>query len=358
MTYPGARAVSMLAPGDRQRSRRFPDGPRAIDSASDSPSDSSDSAPGASRGYARHARSMSARRLRQRVLALALAGAVVAVVTALAAPRAVRMLTRTNPDPSQRAAVAARHAAVSWITRWVSGSATISCDPLMCTDLREHGIASIRLARIRVDVPDPEGSDVVVATEDIRNRYGRRLAGVYAPAVLASFGRGQARIDVRVVPNAGATVRYRRALRENERFRRWAGRALLGNRRVTESEAAAKLLAGGSVDARILATLALVARICPVTVLKFGGAAPGASPGMPMLSIDLTAANSAGDSAVSEGYARVETPGPLAMIKALLAAQVPPLRAASFRARTSPEGMEYLHIVFAAPTVVWFNGSP
>jgi hypothetical protein len=54
---------------------------------------------------------------------------------------------------------------------------------------------------------DPLGSDLVIATAAIRAQFGARLASVYAPAIIASFGSGNARIDIRLVfPGGTANV--------------------------------------------------------------------------------------------------------------------------------------------------------
>jgi len=347
MTNPGGRAVSMMEPGDRRKSGRFFEGPWSIDSASDPE-------PGEARNYARHARSIPARRLRQRALMLAVAGGIVVAVAVFAGPSAVRLLTTKRPNPSTQAVVKARRLAVGWITRWVSDSATISCDPLICQDLHKRGIQADRLVRIGVDTQDPQNSDVVVATQAIRDRFGSKLAGVFAPAVLGRFGAGNARIDIRFVQNYGEASRFRRALRADERARRAAGSELLRNANVTAPPAAADELAAGRVDSRILATLPALARICRLRILRFGGAAPRASRGMPLLSIALTVADSAGNSA---GYASVQAPKQLAVIMKFLKAQILLLRPARCRELRSPEGVYYIRIDFAAPTVLVFHGS-
>src|SRR6266566_9473781 len=99
MTYSGGRTVSVMEPDDGQRSRpgRLSEGPWSIESAS-----------GSARPYARHARSMSARSLRQRLVVLSVAGAIVAVVTILAVPSAVRMFTAKTSVASLRAAMGVR----------------------------------------------------------------------------------------------------------------------------------------------------------------------------------------------------------------------------------------------------------
>ena len=72
-------------------------------------------------------------------------------------------------------------------------------DPAMCAVLAQHGIAAGNLLMLRPGTPDPLGSDVVLATAAVRDMFGTRLASVYAPELLASFGTGPARIDVRAV---------------------------------------------------------------------------------------------------------------------------------------------------------------
>src|SRR5579859_6222431 len=348
MSIETGRSVPVMPPKDRPASGRFLEGPWSVDSLSDA-----DLAQ--AREYARHARSMSARRRRQRAFVLALLGCVVAAATVIAAPTAVRLLA---DHPSLRPVILARRAAIAWITRWVSSSAFISCDPLMCSDLHAHGIPGGRLVRIGVDAPDPVGSDVVVATQAIRSLFRSRLASVYAPVVLASFGTGNAKIDVRVVPATGSADRYLRALRRDQLARKAAGEALLHNANLTESPAAAKQLAAGQVDSRILITLPeLAARIGSLRILAFGGAAPGASPAMPLLSIALAIGGPAGRGAVTAARSGVQRRA-LAKIIALLNTQIQPLRPARCRKLTSPSGRAYLRIDYAAPTdVMVFNGS-
>ena len=345
----------MMEPGDRHKSDRFFEGPWSIDSASDPE-------PGEVRSYARHARSIPARRRRQRVLAFALAGALVAAI-GVAVPRAIRLFTRP-PDASLDAAAALRDRAADWIARWAR-SDLVACDQLMCSALQAHGLTATRLTVLTSSSIDPQNSDVVVETALTHSMFGNRLATVYAPAVLAKFGHGKARITIRVTSQVGSAARYERALRANVQLRRAAGRALHSNSHVAESAVAARQLAGGRVDLRILATLALFAPRYRLTILRFGGAAPGSSWGMPLLSIDLTATDSTGNNAVTARYARIvargplvsaEGPRPLAWMMTSLSAQIQPLRAARFSERTTQSGMAYLHIVFAAPTVIPFTG--
>jgi len=286
------------------------------------------------------------------VLALALAGTVVAAVTAVAAPRAVKMFGKRS-DTAMRAAAEARDEAGAWIARWVSRSAFVACDQVMCSALRARRLPPERLTVLTSTSVDPENSDVVVVTALVRNMFGPSLADVYAPAVLVSFGRGQARIEIRVTSKFGSAARYERHLQADVRARRAAGRELLGNPSIAESAASARLLRHGRVDSRILATLAALAGICPVTIVGFSRAAPGSSPGMPLLSIALTIGDSAGNSAVSAGYARVDTAWWLAKILAFLRAQIAQrqlLKPARIQEMTAENGLTYVRIFYAVPS--------
>ena len=77
--------------------------------------------------------------------------------------------------------------AVTWILQQVSRAAIVSCDSQVCADLAGRGFPD--LDPLGPESNDPLDSNVVVATADIRNQFGGRLASVYAPVILASFGQ-------------------------------------------------------------------------------------------------------------------------------------------------------------------------
>ena len=68
---------------------------------------------------------------------------------------------------------------------------------------------------------------MVVATAAVRSQFGARLAGVYAPVVLARFGTGAAGIAVRVIAPGGAAA-YRELLARDAQARRHVAAQLLG----------------------------------------------------------------------------------------------------------------------------------
>jgi hypothetical protein len=110
----------------------------------------------------------------------------------------------------------------------------------MCAALQAGGVAAGRLLVLGTSASDPLGSDLVVATPALRSQFGARLASVYAPVVIASFGAGAARIEIRAVA-ADGTAAYNSALAADRSARISAGRQLIGNRHITVSAARAEL---------------------------------------------------------------------------------------------------------------------
>ena len=134
----------------------------------------------------------------------------------------------------------------------------MSCDPVMCLALRDGGFPASSLMPLGSAAADPLGSSVIVETAALRNQFGPRLASVYAPVVIASFGSGAARVDVRAYA-AGSASDYRAALAADAAARRAAGRRLLGSPHIAAAAAARRELAAGRVDSRLLITLATLA---------------------------------------------------------------------------------------------------
>jgi hypothetical protein len=239
------------------------------------------------------------------------------------------------------AAAAVRTRAAAWMARQVSRDAIVACDPAMCSALLARGIPSGNLLKLGVSSPDPLGSDVVVATAAVRSQFGGRLASVYAPGILASFGSGSLRIDVRAIAPDGATA-YETALAADLADRRVAGRQLVGNPRLKVSAAARAALWAGQVDPRLLTTLATLAATSPastgsVQVSAFGDSGPGASQGMPLRSAQIT-----------EPF-RADL-GRLRGMVAFVRAQRPPYLPAQALITTGAGGSPVLSIGFSAPS--------
>ncbi|HEX6523672.1 MAG TPA: hypothetical protein VF070_27285 [Streptosporangiaceae bacterium] len=185
-----------------------------------------------------------------------------------------------------RTAAATRDQAAAWIAAQVTANAIVACDPAMCVALRAGGIPGGRLVMLGTAATDPLGSDLIVATPALRAEFGTRLTSVYAPTVIASFGAGAGRIDIRSIAPDGAAA-YQAALRADQRARTAAGRQLLRNPRISVSADALASLSGGDVDPRLLITLAALAARQPVRIIAFGDPSPAADPGVPLRSAQI-----------------------------------------------------------------------
>lgn len=162
---------------------------------------------------------------------------------------------------SSGAATAVPSQAAAWVASEVSGNQRIACDPVMCAALRARGVPGARLR------PAAGSSRAGVAV-------GRRVSAQDMPVLLASFGSGAGRIEVRAASPGGAAA-YQRALRAELAARGNAGAQLLRSRRVQGGAQAAGQLRAGQVDARVLVTLAALASQRPWRVAGFGDASPG-----------------------------------------------------------------------------------
>jgi hypothetical protein len=288
-------------------------------------------------------------RLRKRHLRWMGVGAAAAALAALAAAEAAggagaphatqagRPAHAGLASPSAAAAAAeVRAQTAAWVAHQVGTGVILGCDPAMCSALVAQGVAAGNLLVLGPGAGDPLGSAIVLATPAVRATFGSRLASVYAPEILASFGTGAARIEVRVVAPDGSAA-YLRALAADRLARRLAAAQLVRNPRVSLTASARAELAAGRVDARLLLTLATLAASEPLHITGFSGAGPGASPGLPLRSAELT------------------TPaGTAARALAFIRAQRPPYLAA--HAALAPAGA--LSIEFAAPSPLGLLQSP
>lgn len=193
---------------------------------------------------------------------------------------------------------------------------------------------------------DPLGSDVVVATAAVRSQFGARLAGVYAPLALATFGSGAARIDVRAAAPDGAAA-YRAGLAADIRARKTAGALMLHNSRIHVAAAARAALADGEIDPRLLVTLATLAHLHPLEIIGFGSPSPGASAAVPLRSADITGAAAPGSS----------HPVPLGRLLTILQAQRPPYLPSSLEIVRIPPSGAVLRIGYPAPSPLGLLGS-
>ena len=219
-------------------------------------------------------------------------------------------------------AAGAQGQAAAWIAGQVNGNAIVACYPGMCAALQERGVAAGRLMPLRSAAGSPRGAGVLA----ISPPAGGQLAGRYVPALIASFGSGGTRVEVRAVEPGGESA-YRAALRADLAARRAAGSQLLRNSRIRFTGPGAAQLRAGDVDTRLLATLAALASQYSFRVTGFGDASPGA----PVLFREVSIT----------GVGR----GPAAAL-AMIRAQNPPY----LPAHAVVAGQTRLSIEFAAPS--------
>ena len=205
-------------------------------------------------------------------------------------------LAPSTPSALQIAA-ANRGQAAAWIAQQVLPSVLIGCDPLMCQALQAADVSASRLSVVQPSAPDPLGVEVIVATPALQSQFGPRLATVYAPLVLASFGSGAQRIDIRYLA-PGGTAAFEASLPAYRRARVQAGEELLSNAKVHASAQARAALQAGDVDPRLLVTLGLLAHEMPVQLVSFGDPSPGARPDVPLRGAEIGATASASLSAM------------------------------------------------------------
>jgi hypothetical protein len=228
----------------------------------------------------------------------------------------------------------------------------VSADPTMCQVLESHGFPARDIYELGPEETSPLRSAVVVATPAVRAQFGTVLSSVYAPAVLASFGSGRQRIDIRAVAPHGAAA-YRAMLAADLAARRTSGAELLRSNRIAVSPTAGKQLSAGQVDSRLQLTLAAMAAKRPVYIVAFNSFAPGADADMPLRFADMTQEYSghvAGNRSATLAFLRSMT--------AFLRAQpalYQPLQAGTVRLA---DGKTVLRIGFAAPSPLGLFGQP
>jgi hypothetical protein len=209
------------------------------------------------------------------------AGVVGAVVGHGSTPAPAGSPPNTGSAGALEASATTRAQTANWIAAQVAASAVVACDPSMCATLQADGLPAARLLVLGAAAADPLGSDVVVATSAVRNEFGSRLESVYAPVVIASFGSGTGRIDVRATAPDG-TAAYESGLAADLRSRVSAGAQLLRNSRIAVAPGARAALSTGDVDPRLLVLLAALAVQQPVRIDAFGDPSPNANAAVPL----------------------------------------------------------------------------
>ena len=244
--------------------------------------------------FDRHYRRRAGRRRLVLVLSALVAMAIGAGVT-LAFTQRETGSARAGPHAANaiQVAEADRQQAAGWISREVASNIVVACDLEMCNQLQKSGFPGARLLPLQPTSPDPLGAQLVVATPVIRNQFGTRLASVYAPLVIASFGSGTERVDVRFVAPDGSKA-FQAEMATDRKNRIAAGEQLLANNHVDASADAKNALLAGRVDPRLLVTLGTLAGLMPIQLVAFDDPSPGASSDVPLRGADIGATTAAG----------------------------------------------------------------
>jgi hypothetical protein len=218
----------------------------------------------------------------------------------------------------------------------------------MCQALRSHGVLASRLYQLGPQTTSPLRAGIIIATAAVRAQFGNVLGAVYAPAVLASFGFGPDRIDIRQTAQHGAAA-YRAMLRSDLANRKASGAQLLHSGRIAAAPIARRQLASGEVDGRLLIAIAQMAAAHPMFIVDFGIPAPGAGPAIPLRQADLAEdAHAHHLGHVSAGYVR--------SMVSFLHAQHGAFRPARVQTVHVANGLTVLRIQFTAPSPLGLLG--
>ena len=268
--------------------------PSGSQRASAAPQGNGDGLIGAQPGFRLRSARRRSGRTRQRRRAAVLLAAILLVAgaggLALNLPRrgaASEQLAGSHAQVSQELAAeaAARTGAITWILHQVSPATIVSCDAQVCADLASSGFPSSNLVTLEPTSNDPLGSNLVVATATVRNQFGSRLA-VYAPATIASFGTGKAKIDIRWLYPGGAGA-YRTALPAALAVRKAADAQLLTNSNIGLSATAKAQLLSGQLDPRLPLLIVIMAHDHPLRIVDFASQSPGGGPASLLRWMDL-----------------------------------------------------------------------
>ncbi len=284
--------------------------------------------PGRTRSGERSGRLLTPWRLASVLVVLAvIAGAAVAFAEAV--PRGTRLPSAASPGSGGANSASSQALAAAWIAGQVSSDATVACYPAMCAALQQQGVATDRLLPLRPGSADPIDATVIVTSPSVSSRVADD-----APALIASFGSGATRIEVRAA-EPGGTAAYESALQADLAVRKSAGAQLLKNWHIQFTAREAAQLRAGEVDSRLLATLAALASQYSFRVIAFSDA----SPGVQTLFREATISPGDGDGA-----------GEMAAAMALVNEQDPPFLPAHAALGHPAVGQATLSIEFATPS--------
>jgi predicted Ser/Thr protein kinase len=192
---------------------------------------------------------------------------------------------RPGPVPPSDNEAAVRNRAVTWIMHQVSQATVVACDVQVCTDLHSRGMPYANLLTLGPQSNDPLGASLVVDTAAIRAQFRDRLH-VWAPAIIAAFGSGNARIEIRLEFPGGATS-YRADQPKYARARKLIDAQLLTNNHIKLSPMAKAQLRSGNIDTRLPELIAFMVHYHPLQIVDFADQSPGGGPASLLRSMDL-----------------------------------------------------------------------
>jgi hypothetical protein len=251
------------------------------------------------------------------------------------------------PLAAQRQELMSRDQTAAWVAQQVSHSAIVACDQLMCSALAADRFPSRNLRVLGPATPYLVTSAVVVVTADVRDMFGTSLSANWAPAVLATFGSGNAEISVRVVAPHGAAA-YLTAASADLTARETSGHALLEVPDIVASATARKQLMAGQVDSRLMLAIADLAADGPIDIVDFGNMAPGEGTDIPFRFADLAVNDQVAGRLGGSAYVR--------SLVADLSAVSMQFRPASIGTVVLPRALVVLRVQFTAPSPLGLLG--
>ena len=259
---------------------------------------------------------------------------------ALFRPKAPRSTPSAAVGQSPPASAAeARKAAVTWVLHQASRAAVVGCDVLVCRDLAGSGFPSSSVNTLGPASNDLLGNTLVVATATIRNQFGS-LLDVWAPAILASFGTGNTRIDIRWVYPGGATA-YHATLPVALRDRKGIEAELLTIRNIGLSAIAKRQVRSGQIDPYLAQVIVEMTMYHPVRIADFASQSPGGGPASLLRWVDL---------ATTVRAAHLTPTAYLSWMRSIINAQQLGYHPAWVRLVTLPDGQAVLRIGYGAPS--------
>jgi serine/threonine protein kinase len=237
---------------------------------------------------------------------------------------------------------ALRARVVTWVMSQVSSAAGVSCDAQMCEALSHAGFASSSLQVLNSASTDPLDSNLVVATATIRNQFGG-LLDVDAPALIATFGTGDTRIEIRWVYPGGSAA-YKAALPTMLRQRKTAYDQLLNNGQLKLSATARAQLRNGQVDPRLPPLVVVMAHTHPLRIVDFSSLSPGGGPASLLRWVDLATTAQAAQAAHLTRAAYIS------WMRSSLSQQLAPYHPDWYQQIKLPTGETVLRVGFGAPS--------